>query len=153
MGPQYLIEARNTIEEFKAAELQDYFQEDCVEPSQTLTQTLNTTSPNTAILYPILLKDRIELIANFPSGLKQYTIEVPGKEVTQVARQFRFELQGLTNQGFEKSGNQLHTWLIKPLEENLEAENIQTLVFIPDGALRSMPIAALRDGTHYLIEK
>lgn len=153
LGPQYLIEARNTIEEFKAAELQDYFQEDCVEPSQTLTQTLNTISPNTAILYPILLKDRIELIVNFPSGLKQYTIEVTGKEVTQVARQFRFELQGLTNQGFEESANQLHTWLIKPLEENLEAENIQTLVFIPDGALRSIPIAALSDGEQYLIEK
>jgi CHAT domain-containing protein len=153
LGPQYLIEARNTIEDFKAAELQDYFQEDCVEPSQTLTQTLNTASPNTAILYPILLKDRIELIANFPSGLKQYTSGVSDNDVTQVARRFRLELQELTNQRFQASSKQLYDWLIKPLEEDLAKENIQTLVFVPDGALRAIPIAALHDGERFLIEK
>lgn len=151
--PQYLIEARDTIEGFKAAELQDYFQEDCVQPSQTLTQTLKTTSPNTAILYPILLPDRLELIANFPSGLKQYTVNVSEQEVTKVARQFRLQLQQTTNLEFEKSANQLYNWLIKPLEQDLDGETIQTLVFIPDGALRSIPIAALSDGNQFLIEK
>ncbi len=153
LGHQYLIEARNTIEDFKAAELQDYFQEDCVQPSQSLTQTLQTASPNTAILYPIILKDRIELIANFPSGLKQYTARVSEKDVTQVARRFRLELQELTNQDFKASSKQLYDWLIKPLEEELAKQNIQTLVFVPDGALRSIPIAALHDGEQYLIEK
>ncbi len=152
-GPEYLIEARNTIEGFKAAELQDYFQEDCVQPSQTLTQTLTTISPNTAILYPILLKDRIELIANFPGGLKQYTVRVSEEELTNVARQFRLQLQDTANGGFQESANQLYNWLIKPVEKDLEGENIQTLVFVPDGALRSIPIAALSDGEQYLIEK
>ncbi len=152
-GPEYLIEARNTIEGFKAAELQDYFQENCVQPSQTLTETLTTISPNTAILYPILLRDRIELIANFPSGLRQYTVKVDEKELTKVAREFRVQLQQPTNEKFHESAKQLYHWLIKPVELDLERENIQTLVFVPDGALRSIPIAALSDGNQYLIEK
>ena len=152
-GLEYLIEARNTIEGFKAAELQDYFQENCVQPSQTLTETLTTTSPNTAILYPILLKDRIELIANFPSGLRQYTVTVDEKELTRVAREFRVQLQQPTNGIFQESANQLYEWLIQPVEKDLEGENIQTLVFVPDGALRSIPLAALSDGQKFLIEK
>ncbi len=152
-GPEYLIEARNTIEGFKAAELQDYFQENCVQPSQTLTETLTTTSPQTAILYPILLRDRIELIANFPSGLRQYTQKVDEKELTKVAREFRVQLQQPMNEKFQESANQLYDWLIKPIEQDLEEENIQTLVFVPDGALRSIPLAALSDGRKFLIEK
>ncbi|MDH5587486.1 MAG: CHAT domain-containing protein, partial [Nitrospirota bacterium] len=152
-APQYLVEARNTVEAFKAAELQDYFQEDCVQPSQTLTQTLQSASPHTVILYPILLADRIELIVNFPSGLKQYTVKVREQNVTKVARQFRLKLQNFSNQGFKESSTQLYTWLIKPLEQDLETEGIETVVFVPDGALRSIPIAALYDGEQYLIEK
>ncbi len=152
-GLEYLIEARNTIEGFKAAELQDYFQENCVQPSQTLTQTLTTTSPNTAILYPILLRDRIELIVNFPSGLRQYTVKVDEKELTKVAREFRVQLQQPTTGRYQESAQQLYNWLIQPVEKDLEGENIQTLVFVPDGALRSIPIAALSDGNQYLIEK
>ncbi len=150
---EYLVQARNTIEEFKAAEIQDYFQEECVEPSQTLTQTLQTASPHTAILYPILLNNRIELIGNFPTGLKHYTVNVNETEVTRVAREFRIQLQQSSDQAFKESAKQLYTWLIKPLEEDLTNENVQTLVFVPDGALRSVPIAALNDGEQYLVEK
>ena len=148
-----LVDARNTIEAFKAAELQDYFQEECVQPSQSLSQTLQQASPNTAVIYPILLQDRTEIIVNFPSGLKQYTIPVPEKELTQQARQFRTFLQQPGNLEHQKSSKKLYAWLIQPLEQDLQAEGIQTLVMVPDGALRSIPLSALHDGTGFLIEK
>ena len=50
-------------------------------------------------------------------------------------------------------GRNLYDWLIAPLEETLERHNIRTLVFIPDGPLRSIPKAALYDGEKFLIEK
>ena len=147
-----LKEAQKTIEEFKAAELQDYFQDDCVQPSELLTQTLDA-SPNTAILYPILLRDRMELIVNYPSRLEQYTVKVGERALTQQARQFRFQLQEPVNQEYFKSAQQLYDWLVRPLEADLRAEGIQTMVFVPDGALRSIPIGALSDGKIFLIEK
>jgi CHAT domain-containing protein len=48
---------------------------------------------------------------------------------------------------------QLYAWLIQPLEAELAAQHIQTLVFVPDGALRLLPWAALHDGRHFLVEK
>jgi CHAT domain-containing protein len=43
--------------------------------------------------------------------------------------------------------------LIKPIEVSLQAENIGTLTFTMDGALRAIPPAALHDGKQFLIEK
>jgi CHAT domain-containing protein len=47
----------------------------------------------------------------------------------------------------------LYAWLIQPLEADLVTGQIQTIVFVPDGALRLLPLAALHDGQHFLIEK
>ena len=35
----------------------------------------------------------------------------------------------------------------------LEQYDIQTLVFVPDGALRTIPISALHDGTYFVAER
>ncbi|MGB0911545.1 MAG: hypothetical protein ACPGYT_14375, partial [Nitrospirales bacterium] len=58
----FLTEARDTMEKFKAAELQDYFQDNCVQTAQSLSATLDTEAPTTAIIYPIMLKERLELL-------------------------------------------------------------------------------------------
>jgi CHAT domain-containing protein len=47
---------------------------------------------------------------------------------------------------------QLYDWLIRPIEADLVANNIKTLVFVPDGALRNIPTAVLHDGKNYLVE-
>jgi CHAT domain-containing protein len=48
---------------------------------------------------------------------------------------------------------QLYDWLIRPLESELIRQKIQTLVFVPDGALRTIPFSALHDGKTFLIQK
>lgn len=48
---------------------------------------------------------------------------------------------------------QFYNWLIRPLETELKENNIKTLVFVLDGLLRGVPMAALHDGKEYLIEK
>ena len=35
----------------------------------------------------------------------------------------------------------------------LESQHVTTIVFVPDGVLRTIPIAALHDGEHFLIER
>ncbi|HEY9738414.1 MAG TPA: CHAT domain-containing protein, partial [Trichocoleus sp.] len=51
------------------------------------------------------------------------------------------------------SSQQLYTWLIKPFEAALAQSGTQTLVFVPDGVLRSVPMSALFDGQQYLVER
>lgn len=47
----------------------------------------------------------------------------------------------------------MYDWLIRPFEAELEAHAIETLVFVPDGSLRTVPFAALYDGQRFLIHK
>jgi len=48
---------------------------------------------------------------------------------------------------------QLHQWLIAPVQKELDNHGIQNLVLIMDSGLRSLPVAALHDGEHFLVEK
>jgi CHAT domain-containing protein len=51
------------------------------------------------------------------------------------------------------SAQELYKWLVAPISQNLEALNIDTLIFAFDAGLRQLPIAALHDGNQFLIEK
>ena len=151
-GVAFLKEARDTMEAFKAAELQDYFQDECVQTAQSLSVTLETDAPTSAILYPIILKDRLEILVNYPSQLKQYTVPISEQELTSEVRRLRQGLQDTLNSEYLTPAQQLYKWLIQPVEADLREAKVDTVVFVPDGALRTIPIAALHDGEKHLIQ-
>ena len=37
---------------------------------------------------------------------------------------------------------QVYDWLIRPVQEVLQQHQIETLVFVPDGKLRNLPLGA-----------
>ncbi|NEQ62350.1 MAG: CHAT domain-containing protein, partial [Moorea sp. SIO4A1] len=59
---------------------------------------------------------------------------------------------GYPNNERLRLSEQIYDWLIRPAEVELANSNIKTLVFVPDGFLRNLPMAALYDGKQYLIE-
>ncbi len=149
----YLNEARNTVEQFKAAELQDYFRDDCVDAARSQVTSLDVVSKTAIVVYPILLPDRIELLVSLPSGLQRFVTPVSAQRVTQEIRDLRTKLEKRTTWGFLPHAQQLYDWLIRPLEPALRGIALETLVFVPDGPLRTIPMAALHDGQHFLIRK
>ncbi|PON13523.1 hypothetical protein C2W62_33900, partial [Candidatus Entotheonella serta] len=66
----YLVQARDIVESFKAAELQDYFLDDCVTEAMAKATELDTVSATAVIIYSILLPDRTELLVSLPNGLE-----------------------------------------------------------------------------------
>jgi len=140
---QLLIKARDAIEQLKEAELQDYFQDECVSAVKTQITELKNLDENTAVLYPILLPDRIELLFTTSGNLDQIVIPIGYKEIKQVVLDFGKNLQRVTEGRFIKQAKQLYNWLIKPLEHKIAAHNIKTLVIVPDGPLRTIPFVAL----------
>ncbi|MEH2237969.1 CHAT domain-containing protein [Nostoc sp.] len=48
---------------------------------------------------------------------------------------------------------QIYGWLIKPVKTEIDNSKVDTLVFVPEGLLRNMPMASLDDGKDYLIQK
>ena len=152
VGP-YLIEARETIELFKAAELRDYFRDDCVDTALSKITTLDVVAQTAVVIYPILLADRTELLLSLPSGLKRVSVPVGAEALTEEVRQLRHRLEKRTTREYLPHAQKLYDWLIRPLEADLAASPIDTLVFVPDGALRTIPMTALHDGKQFLIAK
>ncbi len=150
---RHLKEARQTIERFKAAELQDYFRDDCVDAADVHQTSLDHFTKSAVIVYPILLADRTELLVSLRQGLKQYTVPVPAKRLERVVRHFRLALQENKERRYIRHAQRLYNWLIRPLENDLASASVKTLVFVPDGALRLIPMAALHDGNDFLIRK
>jgi len=152
VGP-YLIEARETVELFKAAELRDYFRDDCVDTALSKITQLDVLAKSAVVIYPILLPDRIELLVSLPTGLKRVLVPVGAETLTREVRQFRRRLEKRTTREYLPHAQKLYDWLIRPLESDLASFPIATLVFVPDGALRTIPMAALHDGKQFLVAK
>ncbi len=48
---------------------------------------------------------------------------------------------------------QVYDWLIQPVEQDIAASEIKTLVFVLDGPMLNLPMAILHDGQQFLVEK
>lgn len=149
----YLIKARDAIELFKTAELRDYFADECVDAFQTHHTKLEDVSRQAAILYPIILPDRTELLVSLPDGMHRITMAIKQEELKQEALAFRRLLQKETTREYLRKAQRLYDLLLRPLEPEFAKFDINTLVVVPDGPLRMIPFSALHDGKQFLIAK
>lgn len=148
-----LREARDTVELFKVAELQDYFQDDCVQAARSHATGLELVSKTAAVIYPIMLQDRLEILVSLPSGMVRKTVPVGAEALTEEIRAFRNLLEKRSTREYLSHAKKLYGWLIQPIEPLWADAGIDTLVIVPDGPLRTIPLAALHDGTQFLIKK
>ena len=148
-----LIQARNTSELVKAAELQDYFKDECVKSARSRATTPEDVPKTAALIYPIILPDRLELLVSIAGTWKHVASPVSVGRLTEEVRAFRHALQKRSTREYLAYARQLYTWILTPFEQDLAAAKIDTLVFIPDGPLRTIPMAALHDGHQFLINR
>jgi len=147
-----LRQARDIMELLKAFELQDFFQDECI-IKETEKVTLDRTAPHTAVIYPIILPDRLALLLILPDGLKQIKTTVDSKTLKQTVLRLRKRLQTRTNNRFLYEARQLYDWIIRPMEDELAAQKVDTLIIAPDSALRLIPFSTFHDGKQFLVEK
>ena len=147
-----LVEARDALEDLKVAELRDYFRDSCLDAQR---KTAPDTIPNTIVIYPVLLRDRVELIVSRDGRLEAHRLPIDRETLIAAVRAFRETLEQRNSRRYLAHANDLYDWMIRPLESVLQREgDPATLVFVPDGALRTIPFAALRDreSKRFLIE-
>ncbi|MBI4001295.1 MAG: CHAT domain-containing protein [Nitrospira defluvii] len=149
---QWLVQVRDTVEASRAAELQDYFRDDCVATARARGGG-SLLPANTAVVYPIMLQDRLELLVNTTGGLRRYGVPVDANKLTQEVRTFRRLVQDRRSQNYLSSAQALYGWLMAPLQQDFLASGITTVVMVPDGPLRTIPIAALHDGHQFVVDK
>jgi CHAT domain-containing protein len=143
-----------TIDGLRLAELQNYLGEDCtITPSATPIALVNEQM---AVVSTIILKDRVAVILTLPNAASIVRwIAAPSQTVRATVNDLRLKLENrsdLTN-SYQAPSQQLYDWLIRPFDQELQAAKIETLVFIQDGILRSIPMTALYDGKQFLVEQ
>ncbi|MBD2203477.1 CHAT domain-containing protein [Calothrix sp. FACHB-1219] len=147
-----LKQARDTIEALQLAELDNFFQEACLNAKP---EQIDKIDKQAAVIYPIILRDRIEVILSIPGKpLSSYRTTLSSGEIEATIKQMRQSLNpAFGDEDRLNVSQQIYDWLIRPAESQLANSGVKTLAFVLDGSLRNLPMATLYDGKQYLLEK
>ncbi|MEO0987740.1 MAG: CHAT domain-containing protein [Cyanobacteria bacterium J06639_14] len=150
--PTALKQTLDVLEALQVAELDNFFREACLDLQAN---QIDQIDPTATVIYSIILPDRLATI--YAKANEQLDVsEIPIEASTVQA--FLHELLALLHPSADKpqrlqASQQLYDWLIRPAETKNLLTLDQPLVFVLDGLLRNIPMAALYDGQQYLIEK
>ena len=159
-----LVKARETLEALQLAELQDFFRQSCaIDNTVAIDQVVDRvneqskSNPHIAIIYPIIQAKKLSVILKLPQQKQflHYSTDIDQDIVKTKLKTFRSELtQPDKLISFQKTADEVYSWLIRPAEQILHHNQIETIVFVLDGYLKNIPMSALYDDKHnrYLIE-
>ncbi|MEG4343991.1 CHAT domain-containing protein [Microcoleus sp. A003_D6] len=158
------IDAVQQRDRVQGREFERYFGGNLTEKSvtqQSIRDTLSSvnrlTGVKPAIVYVWAKEKHLELVLLLPDGKNVFkSVPASRETVLQVAKEFTNAVRTprrLTGSDYQEPAKQLYEWLIAPLQPELEANKIDTLVFSMDAGLRTLPLAALYDGKQFLVEK
>ncbi|NEO87832.1 MAG: CHAT domain-containing protein [Spirulina sp. SIO3F2] len=97
---------------------------------------------------------QLQLILVSPEGdpIVRHPLGITRSQVAQQVREFRAGLNNIAGDRYRPASQQLYDWLIRPVQEELQALEIEHLSIVADEGLRSLPMAALHDGEGFLVE-
>lgn len=169
-----LVEAIHAMEQLKQSELEDYFNNRCILDSAKaelaadassalgkflpsspksgsdygVAASLGMASGKTAIFYPILFRDRLELLLVNNGTIYQRTVEAPRERVEKQAESLARILRN--GRDYRIPAGQFYRWLLVPLEKELHGLGIDRLIYVPDGVLRLVPLSALGENKDFV---
>ncbi len=143
--------ARDTLELIKQSELEDFLGDRCM-VNAVRRASASSLPPHTAVLYPIILPDRLDLLLETSQGIERRSVPLVDMDLRKTATLFAARLRA-GKKGYEDLGRKLYDWLLRPVEGILQETETDTVIFVPDGVLRLVPIGALHDGSRFAVQK
>lgn len=161
-----LDSALDAIDSLKLAELQNYFGNDCVFAVFDKERVDDLETEDTAVFSSIIMDDRTAIVVSLPNPdkkvmpnaerrLKRLAWINDSNNFREEIKKFRLEIQKFYDptDAFLAPAQNLYNSIIRPFAFDLDRAKIKTIVFIQDGLLRSVPMAALHDGQEFLVHK
>lgn len=152
-----LIKARDIIESLQIAELENFLRQGCLD---TYTVPLDKIDRTAAVIYPIILPDRVATIVSLPGQELRYrsqkiTAEDMDKTINELRRIIITEANFTPEKerNLKQNSKQIYDLLLGSVADDIQRTKTQTLVFVLDGNLRNIPMSVLYDGDKYLVEK
>ena len=153
-GDASLLLAQQIVESFRQAEIQSAFGADCVPPREPV--DLADLQEGEILLYPILLEDRVEVLyaakrEGEPTQYRRFTArdDANRARIEQLVSDAIYSLGYGFDDAWQAPMAELYQLLIEPIEPLLGED--ASLIVIPDGVLRRLPFAALRDANGELL--
>ena len=149
---EHLVAVQQGMESLHLAELENFWHATCLTSSL---KPIAEIDPQAAVIYPLVLEDRLEVILSLPGQpLQHYGTAMDISQQKQVRTNLH---QALNKTALPTAilppAQQLYDWLIRPGAAALNSQNIDTIVFVLDDWLRNVPMSVLHDGNDYLIQK
>jgi CHAT domain-containing protein len=142
---------QRNLEQLRIAEIRNYFENQCSVP---VVFDRPPDVERAVVIYPMSFADRLELLVSSGDEVVQITVPVSDAELTRTVRLLRDAIERSdSGTAYLPHAQRLYAWLIEPLQDLLERADPNTLVFVPDGPLRTIPLAVLHDGGGFLIER
>ncbi|WGS86514.1 CHAT domain-containing protein [Methylomonas sp. UP202] len=148
---QALNKAMSSMEAIKEADLQDFFLGRCSISVQTRDDWRELAFPETVIVYPILLTDRLELLMKHGPLVVRRSVPVSAERVREQAQILTQRLHA--GKDYRAAAKQLYQWLFEPIANDVAAAGAKLLLYVPDRNLRAVPYSVLQDGGRFLVEQ
>ncbi|MBD2096878.1 CHAT domain-containing protein [Trichocoleus sp. FACHB-591] len=160
-----VTEAVPLIEQTWEKQYEDYFRVNFPDPTitaadvaETLGQLATQTGKKPALIYVVPRAKQLELVLITPGqpSVQKRVAAAPASVLLPKVKQFSLAIADPrlkpSNQ-YLPAAQQLYEWMIAPLEAELAAQKIDTLIFCLGVGLRTLPLSALHDGQQFLVEK
>jgi CHAT domain-containing protein len=160
-----VTESITAMEQRLEQEYEAYFQRELADTSldsnqiaQVLLRQIRLYGRKAAVLWVMPKSDHLRLVLINPgsSPIVQQISEADQEKLYTVVRQFYLEVTNprkLATTSYLEPAQQLYNWIIQPIKTELEASEIETILFCLGEGLRTLPLGALHDGQQFLIEQ
>ena len=112
-------------------------------------------NPNAVLIYPFVTDTKLWILWAAAGGaIGTVETDLDQGDLATTIQEFGALIgrRGDLDQLQQKS-QQLYTWIIEPMEAELQKNGIEHLIFVNDRVTRYIPMAALFDGEQYLVER
>jgi CHAT domain-containing protein/predicted negative regulator of RcsB-dependent stress response len=148
-----LVQIRGLLESLQLAELDNFFKEACIEGRpQQMDSLIDRPNSKAAAIYTIVSDNRLDVLVKLPNQkeLLHQSYAVSRADVERSAQAFSLLVRRNSSPQDpdvinSRESGQLYRWLVgdAKIQQALAKSGTDTLVFVLDGSLRNLPIAAL----------
>lgn len=146
----YLQQAVQTVEELRLIEFNAFYENTLL----AVEQTEHQLPTNTVLLYTMTFPDRTDIFYVAAGIVHHHALNINSRLIEKHASNYFQSLAGVdTGQDFKVLSAQWFNWLVYPAQSFLQDRQIETIIFMPDAALLTLPFHTLLDGKTYLVER
>lgn len=114
---------------------------------------LTNTASNTVAVFTVTSENDFHTVMLASPDPKPFSSEHKAIELSKKVLKFREHLKDPETNAYLPLAQELYDIIIRPMEQELNTQGIDTIIWMLNGALRLLPLSALHDGKQFMLEK